>query len=342
MSQFENALADGEKAIEIDPTWAKGYFRAGKALQGLERYPEAYKFFEKGVKIDPENKELRKEMESSMKAADKKATDDAKAEKFEIAPLDKQYKPPTAAPVEAKDAPTKVTTKPAAAAKPSGDADADLRGYKILADGRKTSFFHHEMTEEERRLMGYGADGNLAPKALSKEEAAKMEKDLGAKAGANPVWAGNTWVDKKLDKWAGDKLSELLVGVSFQLPEKEGATLTVKAVKDWTGSASIYIKAGKARYLFDLNFKLDYVGEGLDLSGLCKVEGELKYEDILPDDVDEDEVAPSHKFTGDKPVGETLALANKHATKQMVGLQGAVLAALKTFSKEFHAYPLQM
>lgn len=335
MSQFEEALADGEKAIEIDPKWAKGYFRAGKALHGLERYPEAYKIFEKGSKIDPENKDLKKEMEVSSKAADKKAAEDAKKEAFEIEPLSKQYKPPPQAAPEASQAPKKVATKA------DGDASADLRGYKILPDGRKTSFFHHEMTEEERKLMGYGADGNLAPKAISAEEAAKMEKEASAKAGANPVWAGNTWVDKKLDKWAGDKLKELLEGVSFEVPEKAGATLKVKTFKDWCGTASIYIKAGKARYLFDLGFKLEYVGEGLDLSGLCKVEGELKYGDILPDDVADDEVTATHKFTGDKPVGDTLALANKHATKEGAGLQGAVAAALKKFSDEFHAYPLQ-
>ena len=335
MSQFEDALADGEKAIELDPNWAKGYFRAGKALQGLERFAEAYKMFEKGAKIDPENKDLKKEMESSSKAADKKAAEDAKKEAFEIEPLDKQYKPPPKAAPTASEAPKKVTTKSAT------DAAADLRGYKILPDGRKTSFFHHEMSDEERKLLGYGADGNLAPKAISAEEAAQMEADIAAKAGANPVWAGNTWVDKKLDKWAGDKLKELLEGVSFAVPEKEGATLTVKAVKDWAGTASIYIKAGKARYLFDLGFKLEYVGEGLDLSGLCKVEGELKFGDILPDDIADDEVAPQHKFTGEKPNGEALALATKYATKQGVGLQGAVLAALKKFSEEFHAYPLQ-
>jgi hypothetical protein len=85
------------------------------------------------------------------------------------------------------------------------------------------------MTQEERDLMGYGADGNLAPKAISAEEAKKMEAEIAAKgSGVGPVWAGNTWVDKKLDKWALDQLEPRLCGCVFEVPEKPGAVMKVR------------------------------------------------------------------------------------------------------------------
>merc|ERR1712212_1245115 len=38
---FRSALSDGEKAIELAPTWAKGYSRKGAALYALARFEEA-------------------------------------------------------------------------------------------------------------------------------------------------------------------------------------------------------------------------------------------------------------------------------------------------------------
>lgn len=340
MSKFEEALADGKKATEIDPTWPKGFFRTGMALKGLERYAEAYKAFEAAAKLEPDNKDVQKELTAAQKAADKQAAEAAKAEKFEIEDLPTSYKPPPSSAPSDK-APVKIS-KPTTVTEGSGDAD--MKGYKILADGRKTSFFHHEMTEEEKKLMGYGADGNLAPKAISAEEAAKMEAEIAAKAGANPVWAGNTWVDKKLDKWAQEKVEELLKDCSFAVPEKKGGVLRVTGIKDWVGTASIYIKTGKARYLFDLGFKVTYEGTGLveNLSGLCdkKVEGEIKFTDVLPDDVEDKEVVGQAKFTGDTPSGDAHTLATKYTTKADKGLQAAIVEKLVEFSKQFHAYPL--
>merc|ERR1711988_938644 len=168
----------------------------------------------------------------------------------------------------------------------------------ILADGRKTSFFHHEMTPEERALLGYGEDGNLAPKSISAEEAAKMEAEQAAKAGESSVWAGNTWEDRKLDGWAQEKLETLMKDCSFEIPEKPGAVMKVVKIADWKSTASIYVKLGKKRYLFDLNFTVEYEVTGLSDK---TVEGQIKFADVLPDDIADEEVMGHHKFTGDTP-----------------------------------------
>jgi stress-induced-phosphoprotein 1 len=45
---FQKALDDAEKTIEINPTWPKGYSRKGSALFSLQKYPEAFDAYQKG------------------------------------------------------------------------------------------------------------------------------------------------------------------------------------------------------------------------------------------------------------------------------------------------------
>ena len=75
---------------------------------------------------------------------------------------------------------------------------SELRGYKVLDDGRKTSYFHNELTKEERELLGLGADGNLAPKAISAEDAKRMEDEIAAKV-LSP--RGQSFVIRKCHLW---------------------------------------------------------------------------------------------------------------------------------------------
>ncbi|RNA27845.1 Tetratricopeptide repeat 31 [Brachionus plicatilis] len=46
IGQFQEALNDANKAIAIEPLWAKGYFRKGRALYGLKYYKEAEEAYE--------------------------------------------------------------------------------------------------------------------------------------------------------------------------------------------------------------------------------------------------------------------------------------------------------
>lgn len=45
------ALADAQKATEVEPKWGKGYARLGEALQALERDEEAAKAFDQAVEL---------------------------------------------------------------------------------------------------------------------------------------------------------------------------------------------------------------------------------------------------------------------------------------------------
>ena len=52
---FQKSISDCDKAIEIDNTFAKSYFRKAKALSSLDQLVEAKHIAEQAMKLDPEN-----------------------------------------------------------------------------------------------------------------------------------------------------------------------------------------------------------------------------------------------------------------------------------------------
>lgn len=56
---FENALKDGKKTTEVKPDWGKGYSRLGAALSYLNRDTEALEAYQQGLKVDPNNAQLK-------------------------------------------------------------------------------------------------------------------------------------------------------------------------------------------------------------------------------------------------------------------------------------------
>ncbi len=55
LKQFEDALKDATVCTELDPFWAKGWYRRGLAQVGLERYRDAEESYRRGVGTAPPN-----------------------------------------------------------------------------------------------------------------------------------------------------------------------------------------------------------------------------------------------------------------------------------------------
>lgn len=73
LKQFEKALEDANKCVEINPTWAKGYNRVAAADYGLIDYEGAEAAYKKALELDPANKMAKDGLEEITKS---KATPD--------------------------------------------------------------------------------------------------------------------------------------------------------------------------------------------------------------------------------------------------------------------------
>ena len=66
--EFEKALEDADKCIEVKEDWAKGYMRRGLALAGQNKLEDAIDAYEKGLSLEPENAQLKSNLASAQQA----------------------------------------------------------------------------------------------------------------------------------------------------------------------------------------------------------------------------------------------------------------------------------
>jgi len=78
-------LKDAEKCIELDPKFAKAYLRKGNCHHLMKEYHKAMKAYDDGLKIEPDNNELKAASQKTMMSIQMGATagggdDQARAE----------------------------------------------------------------------------------------------------------------------------------------------------------------------------------------------------------------------------------------------------------------------
>jgi len=59
LNQWEKALEDGVRCIEVNKEFVKGYFRKGLAEFEMKKYDAAIKTFKNGLNVDPSNQDLK-------------------------------------------------------------------------------------------------------------------------------------------------------------------------------------------------------------------------------------------------------------------------------------------
>jgi len=71
LRQYQEALDDAQKCIEMKGDWGKGYGRKGAALHGLGRFDQAVAAYEKGLDVEPGLAMLTKGLEDAKRESEK-------------------------------------------------------------------------------------------------------------------------------------------------------------------------------------------------------------------------------------------------------------------------------
>lgn len=279
MGKAALALEDAEACVALDATYAKGFFRQAQALVKLGRFKEALAVLDSAKALEPTNK--------SMATLYTKVQEMAKKEKeAPAAPAPKKVvtRVEVAQSSSSSSASTKAPTAASSTAVVDDDAEivGHVRGYKKLADGRVTTFFNNELTEEAKQLIG-----DIAPKKVEDLDKVQIKSVDGGSA-----WnQGNTFEEKDMTSWAKGKLQTIVSGVSAPLGTGEGVVTSLE-VSNLEGDASIAVVRGAKRYIFDFTFTLACTLK----QGESSVAGELKFLDLSSDcggDYDVEAVVPS-------------------------------------------------
>lgn len=261
MNDLDKSLADAQRATKLDPKYVKGFWRLGSTFAAKEQWREAIEAFKDAVILEPQNKALLKEVERcqkmKIKADEKKQLE---AENNSEEKKDDESSKVTTKTVTKTITKTSTSTSTSTAPKAktekvvSNEDDSEfsksdhIRGYKIVGD-KKTSFFHHEQTEEEKRLIG-----DIAPKRIdpttAQASAPAVDKPKNVSAWNN----AGTWEEKDVTAWATETLQAQILLSEFQLPPSSpspGSVCRVSNVKKCDGHASVATARGKRRYIYE-------------------------------------------------------------------------------------------
>ena len=281
LGKAEEALTDGESAVKADPKYVKGHWRKGQALLALKSYKDALKAFEDGLELEPGNKALKKEVDKCrVKLEQESMFDDGPPP---ISPAKKSSKTVSKAVSKTVKAEKKASASSPPDA-PTGEDEEDavalnksdvVRGYKLTKDGKKTSFFTHEQTAEEKALIG-----DITPKQISSADAAATPAAKANVKGVSSWNSAGTWEEKDVSGWAKETCKNKIEAATFTLPAGvEGAVVKVVEVKNFEGDASVATVRGKRRFIYDFNFTVKWE---VELEGHT-VKGQLKFPDVALD-----------------------------------------------------------
>ena len=256
-----DAYSDATSSTCYDPTYLKGFWRLGQACVKLKRNGEALVAYESALELEVTNKALKKEVE---KVKNLVAVEEMEMKKKIEQGVDVENKESTKvikksalnnAQSKSSSSTVKHRGKEKVTENNANFSKSDhVRGYKIV-DGKKTSFFHHEQTEEEKRLIG-----DIAPKKI---DSANVEDNLSTNGKGTSVWnKAGTWEEKDCTKWALSSIKEKLMETKYSLPSSSpdpNATVRVVDVSKLdpapkgSAHASVATVRGKKRYIYEFS-----------------------------------------------------------------------------------------
>ena len=197
LQYYDEALADANTMVKLmgKSVSDKAYYRLGCVLICLNKQEQAWKTFEMAHTVNPNNKTI--------------------ADLLKTRKVPPQYaQPPPQRHKQIHNSTRKKNEKL-------------KRGYKIV-DGKKTTFFDHTQTQQDKELIG-----DITPKAIS--SVASNKRLLNEPS----MWnSGGTWEEQNITALAMQLLLDIYVNAT-----------------DITGDASIIHSRLKTKIAFNFNFK---------------------------------------------------------------------------------------
>jgi activator of HSP90 ATPase len=286
MGEFEKARVAAEAGTQEDAKYVKAWWRLGQALIALHRPDEALDAFSKAKVLDPTNKALKKLVEKTKQQVEEEKALMMEMDKDDNGADNKTKKSTTSVPAQPPKPVKMSTTTTVKSPSTNGSSDSSksvvnndddsklftksepVRGYKVV-NGKKTSYFHNELDEKSRALIG-----DIAPKKIENPTSNAAATAAASKQGTS-VWnTGGTWEERNVSDWAKKSLTELILQTSYTLPPSSpapGAVVTVEKVSKLEGHASVAVVRGKMRFIYEYSCKLDWQlvedGDGLNCKG---------------------------------------------------------------------------
>jgi len=267
LNKIEGALEDANACLAVDPKFSKGYYRKAQALVRQSEWDDAIAAAEEGFKLDPANKAFTELVDKAKQDKEKDVKDKEllRSEAQDVS-------------VQLHNASTSRQAHKKVKKEGEDGEDLSMRGYKTTADGKKTSYFHTDISDEAKQLIA--AQGFGKPQKL--EEGAAVAADE-AKGGGSQWNQAGTYEEKGMMKWLEERLTAELKDVVFELPASIGCgSISATGVSGVSGDANISVSRGKRRHLMDVKFDLEFVlaaQNGADMAG----KGKLAYSEVTVD-----------------------------------------------------------
>lgn len=98
---------------------------------------------------------------------------------------------------------------------------SEMRGYKITSDGRKTTYFNREITEEEKILLGDSTPKPLIKSTLSTASICSQSSSLKSASCTGSAWnTAGTWEERNHSPWALKRIKQLFTTASLDITNR--------------------------------------------------------------------------------------------------------------------------
>jgi tetratricopeptide (TPR) repeat protein len=264
MAHWSGAVDTALRSTAHDPSYVKGWWRLGQAHAGSSNYGQAILAMQKACQLEPENKAIRKELE--------------KFQNLQISSPTATTASPASTSAAARSPTSSAAPKPKVAAFASSKAKTEdeqdneddgefsksdvLRGYKVV-NGKKTSYFHNELSKDAAMLIGDIAPKRLDPSSAGSTTAAgallsspspSALETSDAGIGTSAWNKAGTWEERDVTKWALDSIRDGIEACRHQWDAFQASVIKCDA----SGHASVAMVRGKKRYIYELELDVEW------------------------------------------------------------------------------------